>query len=231
MADALPSGAREQEPVEALVRKLRELVFAFAGDPHEPFDTRAVQDTFKCLQASADYLTQMLAALQQARQRAQDAEQERDRLVDLPLCRLQFPDGTVPGNTEEALAGWHRVAKDARTEVQQARKDLEIATRGLAADHIALRELLAQRAHAEQQAAELQASLDRLYGMTFSDRVYHALKSRAERAEARLTALEGLPHYAFDQTGAIYGPVDPDAGTFVRFEDLASVRAARTKEI
>jgi len=35
-------------------------------------------------------------------------------LQDLPLCRVQFPDGGVPGNTEEALAGWHRRAEDLR---------------------------------------------------------------------------------------------------------------------
>lgn len=39
----------------------------------------------------------------------------------------------------------------------------------------------------ERIAAELgrlQGSLDRIYGCQFSDRVYHALKSRVERAEA-----------------------------------------------
>jgi hypothetical protein len=32
---------------------------------------------------------------------------ENAQLVDLPKCRLQLPDGTVPGNTEEALDAWH----------------------------------------------------------------------------------------------------------------------------
>lgn len=36
-----------------------------------------------------------------------------DRLVDLPLCRRQLPDGSVPGGTEEALEAWHRVAEEA----------------------------------------------------------------------------------------------------------------------
>jgi hypothetical protein len=42
----------------ALVRRLRELVFAWAGDPgnKEPLTSRDIQDTFKCLQAAADRL-------------------------------------------------------------------------------------------------------------------------------------------------------------------------------
>lgn len=32
-------------------------------------------------------------------------------LEDLPACRLQFPDGSVPGGTEEALQGWKLLAE------------------------------------------------------------------------------------------------------------------------
>lgn len=31
--------------------------------------------------------------------------------VDPPVCRLQFPDGSVPGNAREAAEGWHRWAQ------------------------------------------------------------------------------------------------------------------------
>ena len=44
------------------------------------------------------------------------------------------------------------------------------------------------RQHCEE-VARLQASLDELYGAKFSDRCYHALKSRAECAEAELAKL------------------------------------------
>lgn len=37
---------------------------------------------------------------------------------------------------------------------------------------------------------ELHQQLDQLYGAPFSDRVYHALKSRAESAEAQVAALK-----------------------------------------
>lgn len=40
--------------------------------------------------------------------RIADLEQQ----LDPPVCRLQFPDGTVPGNVREAADGWHRVATD-----------------------------------------------------------------------------------------------------------------------
>ncbi len=49
---------------------------------------------------------------------AQEKEIERlqaklDYLIDLPACRQQLPDGTVPGNTEEALRAWMRIARGA----------------------------------------------------------------------------------------------------------------------
>lgn len=33
-------------------------------------------------------------------------------MSDLPIARLQLPDGSVPANTEEALAAWHRIAEE-----------------------------------------------------------------------------------------------------------------------
>lgn len=48
-------------------------------------------------------------------------QQEFARLRDLPLCRLQLPDGSVPGGTEEALAAWHDVAEDALQQVRVLR--------------------------------------------------------------------------------------------------------------
>ena len=50
--------------------------------------------------------------------------EERDRLVqqvDPAVCRLQFPDGSVPGNVTEAAQGWHRVAIEALDELRRAR--------------------------------------------------------------------------------------------------------------
>lgn len=44
--------------------------------------------------------------------RCRTREQQYRDLYDLPLCRQQLPDGVVPGNTEEALSGWHRAAHE-----------------------------------------------------------------------------------------------------------------------
>jgi hypothetical protein len=33
---------------------------------------------------------------------------ELEALVDPAVCRLQFPDGSVPGNAKEAAEGWKR---------------------------------------------------------------------------------------------------------------------------
>lgn len=53
-----------------------------------------------------------------AREERDELQRRYDALYDLPLCRLQLPDGTVPGCTEEALEAWHRVAMDALQQVR-----------------------------------------------------------------------------------------------------------------
>ncbi len=49
--------------------------------------------------------------------------------LDPPVCRLQFPDGTVPGNSREAAEGWKKWADDWREAVQKtiAERDEERA--------------------------------------------------------------------------------------------------------
>jgi hypothetical protein len=37
---------------------------------------------------------------------------------DPPVCRLQFPDGSVPGNAREAAEGWHRIAEERLAEIR-----------------------------------------------------------------------------------------------------------------
>ena len=43
---------------------------------------------------------------------------------DPAVCRLQFPDGSVPSNATEAAQGWHRVASEARDALTAANFDL-----------------------------------------------------------------------------------------------------------
>lgn len=38
--------------------------------------------------------------------------EELERELDPPVCRLQFPDGSVPGNAREAAEGWKRWADE-----------------------------------------------------------------------------------------------------------------------
>ncbi len=55
---------------------------------------------------------------------------ERDRLqaeLDPPVCRLQFPDGSVPGNAREAAEGWHQHCDRASDERNDLREDLTAA--------------------------------------------------------------------------------------------------------
>lgn len=47
-------------------------------------------------------------------------------LMDLPLCRRQLPDGHVPGNTEQALEAWVRVAGEQSAEIRRLRAALAV---------------------------------------------------------------------------------------------------------
>lgn len=59
-----------------------------------------------------------------------------------------------------------------------------------AMDHVA--KLIVERDMWRQKAQTHKKSLDMLYGERFSDRAYHALKSRAERAETERDNLRGM---------------------------------------
>ena len=75
------------------------------------------------LRVAADEIERLTAERQDALDSAAEAQLKAERLVDLPICRLQFPDGTVPGCTEDALTGWHRIAYRALRERDEARAD------------------------------------------------------------------------------------------------------------
>ena len=61
------------------------------------------------------------------RLKEKSAEWERRflRIVDIDLCRLQFPDGEVPGNTEECARGWHRWFGEMEVRLRHAKADAE----------------------------------------------------------------------------------------------------------
>lgn len=60
--------------------------------------------------------------------RNSELEHEVDRLLTLldpPVCRLQFPDGGVPGNAAEAAVGWHRLYGEKQTEIANLESEIE----------------------------------------------------------------------------------------------------------
>lgn len=57
-------------------------------------------------------------------ERNEELKAEVARLADLPLCRRQLPDGSVPCNTEEALAIWVRLADERGTEIERLKAAL-----------------------------------------------------------------------------------------------------------
>lgn len=59
------------------------------------------------------------------RKRAEEAEAQ----LDPPVCRLQFPDGSVPGNAREAAEGWKRRHDEMQNELNKLRGALRKAAR------------------------------------------------------------------------------------------------------
>lgn len=98
----------------------------------DPFATKDIDITVRTqgivemvakLKAENERLTRLNANLTNTHnamviQGARDAEtiQELLTLLDPPVCRLQFPDGHVPGNAVEAAEGWKRWADTFRAE-------------------------------------------------------------------------------------------------------------------
>jgi hypothetical protein len=56
------------------------------------------------------------------RKRAEDAEAE----LDPSVCRLQFPDGSVPSNAREAAEGWKKWYDKLRLEAGDLRQELAV---------------------------------------------------------------------------------------------------------
>lgn len=52
---------------------------------------------------------------------------ELEMQIDPPICRLQFPDGSVPGNAREAAEGWRERYNVAVAERDSARRGTEFA--------------------------------------------------------------------------------------------------------
>jgi hypothetical protein len=48
-------------------------------------------------------------------------------LIDPPVCRLQFPDGGVPGNAKEAAEGWKKWADEFQRRWKAAEDELKDA--------------------------------------------------------------------------------------------------------
>lgn len=66
-----------------------------------------------------DFLSDKRRLLEEAvltQDRLLKMERELSRLEDIPLDRLQFPDGSVPTGTEACAKGWHDIAETALSE-------------------------------------------------------------------------------------------------------------------
>lgn len=126
-ADAVPV-----ERVRDLERRMRELVFAWASGPteHEAFGPREIQDTFKVLQAGADYLRDLLAALAtavQARQLAEDFAAQSEMHANDLLQQLNAAQARA--DAQQAWCAFTKTQTDQHAQelaaAHQARADAE----------------------------------------------------------------------------------------------------------
>ncbi len=100
-------------------------------------------------------------------------------------------------------------AKEA--DLERARSDRDTATAHFLAKDAHLAELTTEREEMLIERGQL--------GVRHARLVETRDKLESTLADLRRQGAE-LPHYAFDQQGVIYGPVDPSSDTFVRAEDL-----------
>ena len=118
------------------------------------------------LQASANTWKGMHATASREREELREklaaAEKERDRLQDLPQCRRQFPDGNVPGNTEEALVGWMKIADDAIHGKQELIRHNGVIMEQLKAEQKNRDETVAKLAESEKARGIMQTARDNL---------------------------------------------------------------------
>ena len=56
---------------------------------------------------------------------AADALDQLESQLDPPVCRLQFPDGTVPGNVRECAEGWKKWADEFQRRWKGAEAELK----------------------------------------------------------------------------------------------------------
>lgn len=83
----------------------------------------AARDSGRLMLRAAALLADADEAAAKAEREKAALRVELDRLADLPECRRQLPDGTVPTGTEAALRAWMQVAADLGVEARFLREE------------------------------------------------------------------------------------------------------------
>lgn len=108
------------------------------NDGMDPSTSKQINAAFTAFLASHGQRPEQPPA--QGDKDAQIAELENNiitltALVDPSICRLQFPDGTVPGNAKEAAEGWYRVANERGASIVVLEREVSESREKMAAAH------------------------------------------------------------------------------------------------
>lgn len=150
-------------------------------------DLKAAQARISRLQLQADdlHVARIEAEDEASAHRARIAE-----LGDLPLCRRQLPDGSVPSGTKAALVAWVAVADEQRTRIAELERELaEAQDRHAATERDAC--MWAERHEAAQaRIAELEREREEALQLTESCSSLKDMAAAGIEGAARIAELE-----------------------------------------
>ncbi len=107
-----PERAAELAIKRAHIEAAEDLMTAFCTRKMPVYEALVLANAYRALKVALATEQTMHAAW---RKRAEEAE----AMLDPPVCRRQFPDGSVPSNAREAAEGWKRFADAALVEIEE----------------------------------------------------------------------------------------------------------------
>jgi hypothetical protein len=123
---------------------------------------------------------------------------EWQTIADGPTARRQFPDGSVPGNSEQAAAGWMRLyeaeydkGRALAQEVERLTKERDADARlaSIYREHMVQRQLRAEAAEAKAVALEARVAEMESAGQALADFAWSAVSADCDEARDYLNSL------------------------------------------
>lgn len=128
-------------------------------------------------QSDIAFVMAALPALLADAERLEEVEREHERLlmqIDPPVCRLQLPDGSVPGNAIEGVQMWYAAAKGYLNERDTMRRLLNVAVDALRGIEWSNSDYRWHNDRAREALTTIRAEMEPTCGCGHCDTVTHA---------------------------------------------------------